>query len=208
MVSLVLHGLIAIALFVVTWMLLERAFAGREKPGGPYLVVASGLATLLFCVHPLRTEVVVWLSAQPYLPSVLCMILGVGAYLKASDPDQPAHLKNMWLAASFALGGAAMLFKAVAVTYPLILLILDAYPLGRPSLEPDQRGSWLGWAPAVLEKLPLIVLSLALMIVCVVPRTIPSSTPENRSQRHSRHGWPMQLTEFGFIPARPWFRSV
>ncbi len=164
-VSLVLHGLIAIALFVVTWMLLERAFAGREKPGGPYLVVASGLATLLFCVHPLRTEVVVWLSAQPYLPSVLCMILGVGAYLKASDPDQPAHLKNMWLAASFALGGAAMLFKAVAVTYPLILLILDAYPLGRPSLEPDQRGSWRRWAPAVLEKLPLIVLSLALMIV-------------------------------------------
>ena len=70
-VSLALHGMIGVALFVVTRMLLERTLAGTAEQKEPFVVVAAGLAALLFCVHPLRTEVVVWLSAQPYLPSVL-----------------------------------------------------------------------------------------------------------------------------------------
>jgi len=123
------------------------------------------LAALLFCVHPLRTEVVVWLSAQPYLPSVLCLILGVGAYLKAFDGDRALVSRRKWLAASFVLGGVAMLFKAVAVTYPLLLLVLDAYPLGRLTPTQGESGARRRWTLALLEKLPLLVLSLMLMVV-------------------------------------------
>ena len=164
-VSLALHGMIGVALFVVTRMLLDRALAGKAEQTEPFVVVAAGLAALLFCVHPLRTEVVVWLSAQPYLPSVLCLILGVGAYLKAFDANRPLKSRRKWLAASFLLGGAAMLFKAVAVTYPLLLLVLDAYPLGRLTPTQGESGARRRWTLALVEKLPLLVLSLMLMVV-------------------------------------------
>ena len=164
-VSLALHGMIGVALFVVTRMLLERTLAGTAEQKEPFVVVAAGLAALLFCVHPLRTEVVVWLSAQPYLPSVLCLILGIGAYLKAFDANRPLKSRRKWLAASFVLGGAAMLFKAVAVTYPLLLLVLDAYPLGRLTPTQGESGARRRWTLALVEKLPLLVLSLMLMVV-------------------------------------------
>ena len=164
-VSLALHGLVGVALFVVTRMLLERTLAGKAGQKEPIVVVAAGLAALLFCAHPLRTEVVVWLSAQPYLPSVLCLILGVGAYLKAFDANRPLKSRRRWLAASFVLGGAAMLFKAVAVTYPLLLLVLDAYPLGRLTPTQGESGARRRWTLALVEKLPLLVLSLVLMVV-------------------------------------------
>ena len=164
-VSLALHGMIGVALFVVTRMLLDRALVGKAEQKEPIVIVAAGLAALLFCVHPLRTEVVVWLSAQSYLPSVLCLILGVGAYLKAFDGNRPSQSRRKWLAVSFVLGAAAMLFKAGAVTYPLLLLVLDVYPLGR--LTPTQRasGARRQWTLALVEKLPLLVLSLLLMVV-------------------------------------------
>ena len=172
-VSLALHGMIGVALFVVTRMLLERALAGTAEQKEPIVVVAAGLAALLFCVHPLRTEVVVWLSAQPYLPSVLCLILGVGAYLKAFDANRPLKSRRKWLAASFLLGGAAMLFKAVAVTYPLLLLVLDAYPLGRLTPTQGESGARRRWTLALVEKLPLLVLSLMLMVVADRAKSSP-----------------------------------
>ena len=171
-VSLALHGMIGVALFVVTRMLLERTLAGTAEQKEPFVVVAAGLAALLFCVHPLRTEVVVWLSAQPYLPSVLCLILGVGAYLKAFDANRPLKSRRKWLAASFLLGGAAMLFKAVAVTYPLLLLVLDAYPLGRLTPTQGESGARRRWTWALVEKLPLLVLSLMLMVVAHRAKTV------------------------------------
>jgi protein O-mannosyl-transferase len=164
-VSLALHGMVGVALFVVTRMLLERAFAGTAEQKDPLVVVAAGLAAMLFCVHPLRTEVVVWLSAQPYLPSVLCLILGVGAYLKAFDANRALESRRKWLMASFLLGGAAMLFKAVAVTFPLLLLVLDVYPLGRLTLAQGESGARRRWTLALVEKLPLLVLGLMLMVV-------------------------------------------
>ncbi len=163
-VSLALHGMIGVALFVVIRMLLKRALAGTAEQKEPFVTVAAGLAAMLFCVHPLRAEVVVWLSAQSYLPSVLCLILGVGAYLKAFDADRALASRRKWLAASFVLGGAAMLFKAIAVTYPLLLLVLDAYPLGRLTPARGESGARRRWKLALLEKLPLLVLSLALMV--------------------------------------------
>ncbi len=163
LVSLALHALVGVALFVVTRMLLERALAGRAEQKEPFVVVAAGLAAVLFCVHPMRTEVVVWLSAQSYLPSVLCSILGVGAYLNAFDSNRPHGTRKKWLLASFVLGAAAMLFKAIAVTYPLLLLVLDGYPLGRLTPREGEGSAWRRWTSVLMEKFPLLVLSLVVM---------------------------------------------
>ena len=207
-VSLALHGMIGVALFVVTRMLLERTLAGTAEQKEPIVVVAAGLAALLFCVHPLRTEVVVWLSAQTYLPSVLCLILGIGAYLKAFDANRPLKSRRKWLAASFVLGGAAMLFKAVAVTYPLLLLVLDAYPLGRLTPTQGESGARRRWMLALLEKLPLLVLSLMLMVVAHRAKIGTRFETGDLISAPSRRVWPTRPTASGFIPTRRWSRSV
>src|SRR5208337_3175754 len=171
--SLALHGAVAVALFVVTRRILQWTLPEAARERLDSLVIGAGLATAIFCVDPLRTEAVVWLSAQPYLPSVLCMIAGVGAYLESQQPQRAPRSARRWLGASFVLGAAAMLFKAVAVTFPLILLVLDVYPLRRLELDAgegltDRQEFGLRATNAIkllFEKLPLLLLSLALIIV-------------------------------------------
>ncbi len=63
-----------------------------------------------------------------------------------------------------------MLFKAVAVSLPVVLLILDVYPLRR---VPDGAGRWFGasaWR-ALLEKVPFVMTSLFFMGLAVAART-------------------------------------
>ena len=172
-VSLALHGAVAIALFVVTRKTLQRALpeASRERPDS--LLLGAGLATAIFCVHPLRTEAVVWLSAQPYLPSVLCLIAGVGAYLESHQPQRAPQSARRWLVASFVLGAAAMLFKAVAVDLPSGLAgsgsLSAAAARSRcgagPDLSATTQASRYEAVKLVIEKLPLLLLSLVLMSV-------------------------------------------
>ena len=166
-VSLALHAAVTAALFALTLAVLRQATPAAKGHNGAPAVIAAGLASLLFCVHPLRTEMVVWLSAQPHLPSVLCMILGVLAYLMANETERTPRNRLGWLVGSFLLGSAAMFFKTSAVTYPFILLVLDWYPLGRLTLDPARSWPWpsrQAWR-AVVEKAPLLVLSGVMMVV-------------------------------------------
>ena len=166
-VSLALHAAVAAALFALTLVVLRRVTPGAKGHAGASAAIAAGLASLLFCVHPLRAEMVVWLSAQPHLPSVLCMVLGVLAYLNANQADRTPRNRLGWLVGSFMLGSAAMFFKTSAVTFPLILLVLDWYPLGRLTLDPERSWPWpsrQAWR-AVVEKAPLLALSGVMMAV-------------------------------------------
>ncbi|HZW34531.1 MAG TPA: tetratricopeptide repeat protein, partial [Isosphaeraceae bacterium] len=128
----------------------------------------AGLATALYAVHPLRVEAVAWASCQPYLPCALFSMLAVLAYLRAAGRGSAPQWG--WLVGSGVLFAAALLSKAVAVTLPVVLLILDVYPLRRLGGGP---GRWFG--PAVRrvwwEKVPFLLLSLVFMGLAIAART-------------------------------------
>jgi hypothetical protein len=155
--SLLLHATDAVVLYVLTLALLDRC---RPDPflGRPWArAVGAGLATALFAAHPLRVEPVAWASCQPYLPCALFFMLAVLAYLRAvGDGARP---RWSWLAGSIALFAAALLSKAVAVSLPAVLVILDVYPLRRLGGGP---GRWLGPSARKvwLEKVPFVALAL------------------------------------------------
>ncbi len=121
------------------------------------VLLKRGLAAALFAVHPLRVEAVAWASCQPYLPCILFSMLSVLAYLRAFGTGSSPQWG--WLAGSFLLFVLAQLFKAVAVSLPAVLLILDVYPLRR---LPDETGAWFGASArrALLEKVPFVMTSL------------------------------------------------
>ncbi len=165
--SVLLQVLNAVVLYVLTVALLVRCRSDCCLEGLWTCSLSAGLATALFAVHPLRVEAVAWASCQPYLPSVLCSMLSVLAYLRAFPMDSSPRWR--WLAGSFLLFVAALLFKAVAVSLPAVLLILDVYPLGRFT---DRTGRWFGGSArrALLEKVPFVMVSLVFMGLAIAAR--------------------------------------
>jgi Flp pilus assembly protein TadD len=163
--SLLLYVASTVVLYWLTVVLLTRSRPGGE-PVTPVWVIhaASALAVALFVVHPLRTEVVAWVSCQPYVPCGLFCMLAVLAYLHAHPEGQRTRVG--WVVVAFLLFAMALLFKAAAIGLPLVLLILDAYPLRRLGPDPDRPGgSPVG--RVVAEKLPFLALSLVFVAVAL-----------------------------------------
>lgn len=160
--SLALHAINAIVFFLVTAQIL-RAARGKAPPRSPTATyLGAAVAALLFAVHPLRVEAVTWISAQPYLPAALFFMLAVSAYLRAHHAASPGKIHWLWLVVSFVCYILAVGFKAVAVTLPAVLLILDVYPLRR------WPGVWRGLAGRttrlVAEKIPFFLIALFISI--------------------------------------------
>jgi len=127
--SLVLYVAEAVALYALTVVLLVRCRAIAAIHGPWPIHLGAGLAIGLFVAHPLRDEVVAWASGQPYLPCALFATLAVLAYLHAHPEGRST--RPGWAIAAALLFVAAMMSKGVAVTLPVLLLMLDVYPLRR-----------------------------------------------------------------------------
>jgi tetratricopeptide (TPR) repeat protein len=134
LVSVALHAAVAGSLAVVLWAMTGRA--------GLALLVAALLA-----LHPLRVESVAWVAERKDVLSALCWVLAMGAWVRHARRPGPGR----YLAAVGAVL-LALLAKPMAVTLPLVLLLLDWWPLGR----------WRGAGAArrlLLEKLPPLLLA-------------------------------------------------
>lgn len=152
--SIALHGLNTVLVYVLFVQLLRRTAAAWTETS---IRIGAAAAALLFGVHPLRAEAVCWVSCQPYLPAVAFCLLSIMAYLRAQPPGGPVSAR--WLLACFGLFVAAILCKAVAVSLPVVLLILDIYPLRRWGDAKAGRRQATG--RILLEKLPFFAVSLA-----------------------------------------------
>ena len=216
--SLVLHAANAVVLYVLTVTLLVRCRADVCLRNPWACALGAGLATALFAVHPLRAEAVAWASCQPYLPCALFSMLAVLAYLRAAGVAPPAQWG--WLVGSLVLLAAALLSKAVAVSLPAVLLILDVYPLRRLGGGP---GRWFGPAARKVwcEKVPFVLLSLVFMGLAIAAKahshTIASIQHASLSARIAQacYGiWfylvktvlPLEITAYYPLPERiDWF---
>jgi tetratricopeptide (TPR) repeat protein len=113
----------------------------------------------LWGLHALRVESVLWVSE---LKDVLCAALWLActlAYLRYSR-----HRTFAGYAVIFLLQALALTAKPMAATLPAALLLLDYWPLSRKSTQPSALAWWLR---RIAEKLPLLALSVADMIVAV-----------------------------------------
>jgi tetratricopeptide (TPR) repeat protein len=174
--SLVIFVAEAVALYCLVVRLLALCLDGTD----PWAIRGgAALAVALYVAHPLRSEVVAWASCQPYLPCALFATTSVLAYLHAHPPGGPSRVG--WGIAAFLLFAASLLSKAVAVGLPVVLVILDFYPLGR--LGPGRVGLVSGpsatraWA----EKLPYFALSGVFIALAVHARDSTQVTLAGRS---------------------------
>jgi tetratricopeptide (TPR) repeat protein len=126
LVSLLLHCAVAIALYGLTYVILNIRLPEADRLS---VGLVSAIAAGLFAVHPLRVEVVAWASCQGYLPCALFAILSATTYLLAYRNGEPPRRKG--LTASLLLYIASLLSKPTSVGLPVALVVLDAIPLKR-----------------------------------------------------------------------------
>jgi len=129
--------------------------------------VGAAAAALLFAVHPLRVESVAWATERRDVLCGLFYLLAIVSYLRAVERAEGASLygqRRYW--ASVGLFALALLSKSMAVSLPMVLLVLDVYPLRRLGGRP---GGWLGPAGlrVWLEKAPFALLSLGASVVAL-----------------------------------------
>jgi tetratricopeptide (TPR) repeat protein len=148
------HALNAAVFYLVARRLLARATA----VDGHTLTASASTAALFFAIHPLRAESVAWVTERRDVLSGLFSLLTVLAYLKSTAAVGP--LKRRLSLVAIACYALALGSKAMVMTLPLVLLLLDVHPLRR---IPPPGMAWLqASARSVLkEKLPYLALGLA-----------------------------------------------
>src|SRR5208282_1266092 len=133
----------------------------------------SAFVAAVFAIHPLRVESVAWVAERKDVLSGLFFMLTIGAYIRyAWRPWSFARYGLVLLV--FALG---LMCKPMLVTLPLVLLLLDYWPLNRMANTTDttvtDSRNHLFTIPRrlILEKLPLLGLALASSMVTIYTQT-------------------------------------
>jgi hypothetical protein len=111
----------------------------------------AATAALVFAPHPPRVELVAWITERRETLSGLFSLTAVLASPRGVDPE--SRIARRWLA-SLPLFADGLLSKASLIVLPLVLMLLDVYPLRRGALATrplivEKAGYWaLGAAGA------------------------------------------------------------
>lgn len=141
---------------VLVFLLLHRVVGGVRVP----LIFA-----LVFALHPVQVESVAWISQRKTL---LATALAVGSLLgylaHASSPvtsDVPAAswVRRRWLVLALFLYVLANLAKPTVMLLPLVLPLLDRWPLGRRVVA------------SLPEKWPFLIAMIAFGYIAAVSQT-------------------------------------
>src|SRR2546427_1930643 len=160
--NLLLHAANAVVFFFVVRRLLTRALSSPSERGHA-LALSAGFGSLVFAIHPLRVESVAWATERRDVLSGLFYLLTILMYLRAREREERGR---GWYWLSVAVFVLALLSKSMVVNLPIVLLILDVYPLRR-------LGGAVGWwsEPArrvYVEKIPFVLLAAAASAVALM----------------------------------------
>jgi hypothetical protein len=118
----------------------------------------SFFVAALFAIHPLHVESVAWIAERKDVLSgffFLLVLLAYTHYLRHKTTG------NYLLV--FALFLVGLMAKPMLVSVPIVLLLLDFWPLSR--LDFPSASTWkaflAGWRPLLIEKTPFVFASLA-----------------------------------------------
>jgi hypothetical protein len=139
--SVFIHALTAVVLF---W-LLQDVTASRWK---------SLAVSALYALHPLNVESVAWASERKTVLCMLFFMLGLWAWSRYTR--QRTIGRYLAVVVAFALG---LMAKPQIVTFPLVLLLWDIWPLGRLDGSSSFKGS--SFSSLIVEKVPLFIIYAA-----------------------------------------------
>jgi len=150
---------------LLVYLLVSSVLGRRESLSGGFITVAATVTALLFGIHPIHVESVAWAAERKDLLCALFYLLAMHSYICSADKvDKSADFidaPRKWLLPAFIFTLLATMSKPMAVTLPLVMLLMDFYLLGRIESAKTLRS-------AVLEKLPFFVVSFLVAAVTII----------------------------------------
>jgi protein O-mannosyl-transferase len=153
LVNIGLHTVVALLLFTFLWRSTDAVWA-------------SAIITAVFAIHPLRVESVAWISERKDVLSGVFFMLTLLAY--ARYVRRSTWQRMAVVAVCFAFG---LMSKPMLVTTPIVLMLLDYWPFDRFRKQ--------GLSRLILEKVPLIILSLGSCAATLIAQRVAIGTAEN-----------------------------
>jgi tetratricopeptide (TPR) repeat protein len=149
--NVLLHNIGTVLVFLVL-----RGITGR--------VWRSAFVAAIFAIHPMRVESVAWVAERKDVLSGIFFMLTIWTYARY------ARAPNFWRYVTMSIFLACgLMSKATFVPVPLLLLLLDYWPLQRAETFRDLR-------PLIVEKIPLLALSAAASVATIFAQTVTMAT--------------------------------
>jgi len=160
--NILIHSANAALVFLLGIELLARARPETRQASRLALPLCAAGAALAFSIHPLRVESVVWATERRDVLSSLFLLLALLIYVRSANTEGRARIAKLAIVGVILLLG--LMSKVSVVVAPVLMLIIDWYPLKR---FPMGSRAWLSPAlhRAILEKLPFFALSLCFGLI-------------------------------------------
>ncbi len=137
-----LHVLNTILVFLFVFLLTKRN------------LLMAAIVSLFFGIHPMHIESVTWVSERKDVLYVFFFLAGLISYLKFIEQK-----KRIWYLVTLVLFILSCLSKAMAVVFPIVLLLIDCFN----SESKDKLPLWKRLS--IINKLPFFIISLGVGIV-------------------------------------------
>ena len=160
LVSIIIHGFNTVLLFVLVIALLSLKARVDNK-----ILLAATVAAILFGIHPQHVESVVWIAERKDVLCLFFILLALLSYV-FYNAARTTKARISWYLSALLCFVLALLSKPMAVTFPVILILMDVYPLNRTRLtasHPRDRVSLL-----IIEKIPFFIFTLFSIIITIV----------------------------------------
>ncbi len=140
---------------------------------GTFWIAAFSAA--LFAWHPLRVESVTWITERKDVMSGCFFLLTIWSYAAYADRRREGSRALGLYALTLSLFLFGLMSKPMVVSLPLVLLLLDFWPLQRLAAAPTAGSGFRSlaarWRPLVLEKIPFFALSAVISVVTILMQT-------------------------------------
>ncbi len=158
--NIVFHAANAFLVFLIIFRLaIIKLEVGSRKKGltdqtkRAKAVTVAVITSLLFGLHPLHVESVAWVSERKDVLSSFFFFLSIIAYIKYTSDS---YRKNLFYVVSLLLFALSLMSKPMTISLPIVLLILDIYPLERSAALNEPWGKIKEF---IIEKIPFFLLS-------------------------------------------------
>jgi tetratricopeptide (TPR) repeat protein len=134
----------------------------------------SAAVAALFAWHPLHVESVAWIADRKDVLSGFFWMLALWAYVRyAENSKTPIPNSKSFYALALLFFALGLMAKPMLVTLPLVLLLIDWWPLGRLRLgtapgEPATAPGTPGLSFLLIEKIPFVLLSIASCVITAI----------------------------------------
>ncbi|HEY1174280.1 MAG TPA: tetratricopeptide repeat protein [Verrucomicrobiae bacterium] len=128
----------------------------------------SGIVAAWFAWHPLHVESVAWIAERKDVLSgffFALILLAYAHYVKSKD--------RRWYWLTFAALVLGLMSKTMLVTVPLVLLLLDIWPLKRVSI--GGKLDLVEWRKLFWEKWPFYAIMIIAVLLTLVPAILGSA---------------------------------